>query len=181
MVVYCIKNTVNGKLYFGQTSSQLRVRWNHHVYTARHRKRTSKLHNALRKYGDESFVVFEIFHTESKEELDSREKFLIEFYKTTDDKYGYNITEGGEGANKKMSDNNARHWLGKTQSEESKEKRRKMSSKDYVVTFPDGSVKMVNNLLDFCDVHNLNYRNAMGVLSGRCSQHKGFRFSKVVS
>ena len=93
--IYIIKNTINGKIYVGQ-SVNIHRRWNDHKkrYKYNNAEQNSLLHKAFRKYGIENFV-FEILEKCSKDELNSREQYWIVHYQSNDRRYGYNITEGG--------------------------------------------------------------------------------------
>lgn len=105
--IYLIKNTVNGKLYFGQTVSSFKER-----YCGNVEKYTHNIHlkNSIGKYGIENFEIVEEFDTAfSKEELDSLENMYIKLYNTIDEQYGYNKRHGGahgrlsEASKKKIS------------------------------------------------------------------------------
>jgi group I intron endonuclease len=89
--IYKIENLINHKIYIGQ-SKDIFSRWKQHL--ERNRKNKSLLYRAFNKYGYENFS-FEII----KETYDRNywEIFLIQLYKSTDEKYGYNISIGGDG------------------------------------------------------------------------------------
>lgn len=55
MLVYLLKNVVNGKGYVGITTSTLRQRWSTHVSEARRRHKRMPLRAAIRKYGPEAW------------------------------------------------------------------------------------------------------------------------------
>lgn len=107
--VYKITNKVNNKVYIGITSKGISARWKEHLYSAEHGC-PFKLHNAIRKYGKENFSVELIDFANSREELAQKEQQYISEYKSIQDEYGYNMTEGGDGT------------FGKVVSEETKEK-----------------------------------------------------------
>lgn len=94
MEIYKVTNTVNGKVYIGQTRNDHQVRWNEHRYAA-HYGTSNYFYNAIRLYGDESFIIELIDLAENQESLDELEKYWISFYKSTDEEFGYNCTEGG--------------------------------------------------------------------------------------
>jgi group I intron endonuclease len=54
-------------------------------------------------------------------------------------------------------------------------------AKKYRVWFPNGSEVVIDCLSDFCRKNNLTYRNACGVLEGKQTHHKGFRFARMES
>lgn len=92
-IIYKIVNKINNKVYIGQTIRTLEERWKSHFYETVNQKLNTKLGKAIRKYGFESFSI-EII--ESTEELDSRERYWIDFYQSFG-KNGYNIKIGGIG------------------------------------------------------------------------------------
>lgn len=96
MGIYVITNKINGKRYIGQSIDIIR-RWRAH--------RTSYwtsdlyLYRAMRKYGLESFI-FEVLQECEKEELNTLEKYWINFYQSDNPAFGYNLTAGGDSAPK---------------------------------------------------------------------------------
>src|SRR5271166_1321773 len=93
-VVYNIKNTINGKLYVGITNN-LNARWNKHVYDARGNS-SCVIHRAIRKYGENNFILDVIQECENKEELLKQEQILIQQLQSHVSQGGYNETWGGE-------------------------------------------------------------------------------------
>ena len=96
--IYKITNKVNGMSYIGQTRYTVEFRWRQH----QHKKDNTYLHNSIRKYGIENFTV-ETLEECSVEELNSKEIYYIAKYNTFNE--GYNLTIGGEGRRKIVSDN----------------------------------------------------------------------------
>ena len=99
--IYKITNKINQKIYIGQTSRTIAIRWKSHCYTAFCEKSKDydfPLYRAIRKYGIENFLVEEIDQAFSQEELDQKEIQYIEEY----DSYrkGYNASLGGSGHQK---------------------------------------------------------------------------------
>lgn len=94
--IYKITNSVNSKVYIGQTRRTIKERWKEHLYDAFSTKHPSSFyfHRALRKYGKEAFSVEEIEEC-SNDDLDTREKYWILYYHSNKD--GYNIDLGGKG------------------------------------------------------------------------------------
>ena len=107
--VYKITNKVNNKVYIGITSKGISARWKEHIYSAEHGC-PFKLHNAIRKYGKENFSIELIDFCNSWEELTEKEQYYISEYKSLQDEYGYNMTEGRDGT------------FGRCHTEETKEK-----------------------------------------------------------
>lgn len=104
--IYKITNTVNGKVYIGQTINGFRKRYEHrgdgvervyrsHLASKRGgRNYNAHLLNAIEKYGFDAFTVDEEYAVAySKEELDALEiEYISEFKANTD---GYNSESGG--------------------------------------------------------------------------------------
>lgn len=96
--IYKITNKVNGMSYIGQTRYTVEFRWKQH----QHKKDNTYFHNAIQKYGVENFQV-EILEECEYKDLDSKEIFYIAKYNTFEK--GYNLTIGGDGRRKIISDN----------------------------------------------------------------------------
>lgn len=95
MIVYLIRNLLNGKKYVGQTASSLRERWQGHVSSAQSGSRFP-IHCAIRKYGVGNFEISELARAANKEELDVLEqKHIAESRSMVPE--GYNRTAGGDG------------------------------------------------------------------------------------
>lgn len=94
--LYQITCQENGKAYIGKTVQRLAIRMARHRYVAR-RGRGARLGAAIRKYGWDKFRVEILCHPETIEELNAFEIGFIEMYFTTDKRFGYNLTPGGDG------------------------------------------------------------------------------------
>lgn len=98
--IYKIVNKTNGKIYIGQTiqnfSKRVRSHKSHLKCGVHH---NSLLQRAYDKYGIGIFE-FQVIEKCDVDLLDEREKYWIEYYKTTDRKFGYNFESGGN-VNKK--------------------------------------------------------------------------------
>ena len=92
-VIYKIKNKINNKVYIGQTINGFDVRYKGNLEKYTHNEHLKK---SLHKYGIENFDISKIFDVAfNKNELDIKEKSWIKIYKSTDEKYGYNLDDGG--------------------------------------------------------------------------------------
>lgn len=91
--IYIIKNTVNDKVYVGQTKVSLKLRFQNHLSAARNGK-DYIIGKAIRKYGEDKFYI-ELLKECTVEELNEREKYWIAFFNSTDNRFGYNISIGG--------------------------------------------------------------------------------------
>lgn len=95
-VIYLITNTVNGKLYVGQTIKKLSHRWNLHKAQALRGKSSQAVHRAIVKHGPENFTIKAIL-TAPEDQLDVHEVRLIKEYDSMHPSKGYNMTPGGGG------------------------------------------------------------------------------------
>lgn len=100
--IYKIENLINGKKYIGQ-SIDIETRWAEHKRINERSLETIKqkypLYLAFKKYGLENFS-FEVLEICSKEKLDEREKYYIDYYNSyidNENSMGYNLTRGGNG------------------------------------------------------------------------------------
>lgn len=90
--IYIIKNTINSKIYIGQTKNSVKQRWQEHL---RHAQYGSQVINrAMKKYGVENFYV-ETLEICNIELLDYREMYYIDLYDATNKSKGYNVSIGG--------------------------------------------------------------------------------------
>lgn len=133
--IYAIKNKINNKIYIGQ-SIDIESRLNKHLYLLNVVKDDSRhLQRSWDKYGEENFEFQIVEVLNRKEELNGREIYWIDFYKTANRTYGYNISGGGgnmlpsKETLEKMSKSLKETWktrkhprLGKKFSEETKKK-----------------------------------------------------------
>lgn len=96
--IYLITNTVNGKVYVGQTTKTLSQRWEGHKRAARGTRSQMLLHKALQKHGTEVFRIECLEHCPCRESLNAAEAKWIGTYNSNDLKIGYNCTTGGDAA-----------------------------------------------------------------------------------
>lgn len=101
MIIYKRINTINHKVYVGQTSKSEQDRWKVHVYESfddsNKREYNFYFHRAIRKYGPKNFEGEVLEECSSREQLNDREQYWISHYKSNDPKFGYNMTAGGGG------------------------------------------------------------------------------------
>ncbi|WLI71494.1 hypothetical protein CPTAKMssTn_011 [Salmonella phage vB_SenM-AKM_ssTn] len=96
--VYKITNLTNQKAYIGITTRDPIDRWWEHCNNAQNGS-DYFIHQAIRKYGEESFSVQVIAQTNSIEDLKELEIILIKQHGThMSTQKGYNKTWGGDGA-----------------------------------------------------------------------------------
>ena len=89
--VYIHTCKANGKRYVGVTGRDPESRWQE----GKGYKTNKHFYSAILKYGWDNFE-HEVFEVDSKEEMYYAEKYLIAYYHTTESKFGYNHSAGGE-------------------------------------------------------------------------------------
>jgi len=94
MIVYLIRNVINGKGYVGQTSRSAEARWIEHCREARYGTGCRSLHEAIREHGEDSFVVSVLYEAKNFEDLNEAEVRLIKELGTCNPD-GYNLRLGG--------------------------------------------------------------------------------------
>jgi len=94
--VYIIRNFYDNKIYVGKSVDIEKRLKDHKNKLKKNTHINSYLQNSWNKYGENTFD-FEIVDLCKKEELNEREIYYIKEFKSTDENFGYNMTEGGEG------------------------------------------------------------------------------------
>lgn len=87
--IYCIENKINHKKYIGLTTRSIKERFSEHC------KADTVIGEAIRKYGVDNFICYEVDNAQSKNELSELEVHYIHHFGTLKD--GYNCTIGGDG------------------------------------------------------------------------------------
>lgn len=93
--IYIIRNTVNDKVYIGQTTVDIKTRFYQHCKNCTIKNRHYKLYNAMKKYGKYNFYCEVLEDGVNVNKLDEREIFYIKKYDSYEN--GYNSTKGGDG------------------------------------------------------------------------------------
>ncbi len=96
-LIYKITNSINNKIYIGQTTRGFLERYSEYKSDFNNRSKSSNiyLYNSFLKYGFDNFK-FEIIDTaDTIEILNEKEIHYINKYNTTDRNFGYNLHEGG--------------------------------------------------------------------------------------
>lgn len=147
--VYKIKNKLTNKVYIGISKICYKQRWKKHCYNYKYNNKYKNiiLYSSMRKHGPENFEIDLLCRASSWERAKILERYYIRFYRSFigyAKSQGYNMTQGGDGTagykfteyqlkkrsekkltnehKRKIKENNARYWLGKNHSEETKEK-----------------------------------------------------------
>lgn len=98
--VYIIKNTINKKIYIGQTCLPIKSRLAKHFSDSRSEKRRklSPLYYDIHKYGEDKFYIETLEDNISYNDIYDKEMYYIERYNSINN--GYNLRVGGKGSNK---------------------------------------------------------------------------------
>lgn len=94
--IYLITNTINSKVYVGQTKNWSQ-RWKEHVWeSGRNCRKTQRhLYSAMKLYGVDSFCGQIICSTETEDSANRLESYYILEFDSIDPDKGYNLKEGG--------------------------------------------------------------------------------------
>ena len=90
--IYIIKNTVNSKVYIGQTRTSVNQRWKEHLRHAQYGDQV--INRAMRKYGVDKFYI-ETLEICDVSIIDEREIYYIDLFSSTNKTKGYNVSLGG--------------------------------------------------------------------------------------
>lgn len=97
--IYCIRNSINGVKYIGQ-STDIYNRWKDHRWALNNDvHHNTYIQNAWNKYGEENFD-FLIVEECDESQLNENEIFWVAVFDTFNN--GYNLTAGGDGCNGKQ-------------------------------------------------------------------------------
>ena len=125
-IIYLLKNTINNKVYVGQTWNSLEERWaSGYGYI-----KSKYLYNAICDYGDDKFYYEILTLCSTQEMADYWEDFFIKKFDSINRSKGFNLRNGGahgkfsEESRKKMSEKlkGNKYSLGYKHTEESKKK-----------------------------------------------------------
>lgn len=91
--IYITTNNINGKKYIGQKKYDKNEKWKSYLGSG------IAFQKAIEKYGIENFSKKIIEECESKDELNAKEKYWINYYNAVNSRDYYNIASGGDGGN----------------------------------------------------------------------------------
>ena len=99
--IYIIRNTINDKVYVGQTKLTVAQRFAIHVKPSYVKNRgNNPMYKDIAKYGKECFYAELLEDNVPDSEMDDREMYYIEKYDSI--RKGYNIRAGGKGGKSLM-------------------------------------------------------------------------------
>lgn len=91
MFIYKISNTVNDKVYIGQTIRPIEDRFNRHINDATNNILDTHFARAIRLYGPDKFYIELLDTANNQEELTQKERNYIQLYNSVEN--GYNETD----------------------------------------------------------------------------------------
>lgn len=97
--IYKITNKVNGKIYIGETTRTVQIRWNQHKTRAKDKRYTEYLYLAMRKYGIENFAVEQIAECADEDRFKVETEYITKLrsYVGFEDCNGYNLVLSQDG------------------------------------------------------------------------------------
>lgn len=99
-IIYIITNTINSKVYIGQTIQTLENRWRAHCRNkCSNNEMNMRIKRAILKYGKQNFSITELERCKVTE-LDEKEIYYIQLYNSYIE--GYNSTKGGKSGTKEL-------------------------------------------------------------------------------
>lgn len=93
--IYMITNLIDGKKYIGQTTNYNKRSKTHFSKLRDNKHHNEHLQRAFNKYGEKNFKI-EILSLCDENQLDELEKEYIKKYNCCDERYGYNLMDGGQ-------------------------------------------------------------------------------------
>lgn len=191
LIIYCIRNLVNGKAYIGQTRQGLARRRGEHVHRFNLGERDHKLYQAMRKYGIENFKFEVLCNCLKPEYLDEMERHFVAELNSFEN--GYNMTCGGDGTadetRKKLSAALRgrkilwadKLWATRRNNPNAKHPKDYVAkganstlAKSYLVRLPSGDEIRVKGMNQFCKERGLSFCLMLAVLDGKQRHHKGY-------
>lgn len=88
-IIYKITNKLDGKIYVGQTTRSVEIRFKEHALCKK-----SLVGRAIRKHKIENFTIEVLEECETREQINERERFWIAHFNCIAPS-GYNLTDGG--------------------------------------------------------------------------------------
>lgn len=178
-LIYKITNTINNKVYIGQTTQGLLQRQREHVSRFNRGERDHKLYLAFRKYGIDVFKFEVICVALDASYLNELETLLIKEHNSFNK--GYNMTVGGDTVSQETRQKLSSIFKGRkiTWYDKIVETKRANntlgngSKTSFKVQKPDGTLHTGDNLNLYCKEQNIDYSNLLKTLK-RTTACKGY-------
>lgn len=97
--IYKITNTINNKVYIGETTRTMNARWQQHKARAKMPEYTEYLYRAIRKYGIENFIIEELTQCTDEDRFKVETEYITKYRSWVgfEDCKGYNLALSQEG------------------------------------------------------------------------------------
>lgn len=182
--VYKITNKQNGKVYVGITNQGYKTRWYKHCSDSIHDS-SFPIHQALRKYGINGFIVEVIEVCPTIENLKEREIYWIKELKSQTIETGYNLTVGGDGTFGRFHSIESKELMrqkafGRKANQQSRLIMSLKSAKAKVVsmfTLEGKLIKTFRSASEAAKEIGANRANVAACARGKYKQIKGYKFS----
>lgn len=151
--IYQIINSKNGKYYVGSSKSIYNRIYNHKTNLRLGKHGNTHLQHAWDKYGEESFYykILEICEDCSKEFLEEREDYWINYYESDKDEKGYNKQKARQGS---FSEKWRLGELKRQVEKQSKKDYNYYNSKIYFKDIPQEDKHLIiQNILKYTETH----------------------------
>lgn len=174
--VYCLTSP-SGKRYVGIGVGRDGIEGRWKSYIRLDCKGQLRLYNALKKYGPKNFKYEIILETSDGENAKRSEMYLIDVWNLQDDRYGYNISPGGEAFNlgrRRTDEQKKIHSLFMTGKKHSKEQIVKQVKAQTGKKHPEEVIKNMRIL----GLKKAKMRTFQNIKTGEtvvCSLHEGMR------
>jgi len=181
MLIYKATNSINGKSYIGQTAKpSIEPRKNKHFKNAFKDLTQTHFYRALRKYGKDNFTWEILCYCNTKEELNQKEIYYIEYFQSMSFQNGYNMTKGGTGGDT-WTYNFRLPELKKLKSLQTSGKNNPMYGRDrkqnYLLVSPEGIQFSCNGILNIKLVTNkiLSKQIIANLVSKKWDHYRGWQ------
>lgn len=159
-IVYKITNKLNGKVYIGQTTEGIEKRWKRHC--GYQLNDGTYIHNAIKKYGKENFIIEQIDEAKNQNELNILEAYYINLFK--DNSYNLKFDDckcGGD----TLSYNSNIEEIKKKISDSKKYDKNPNSTKIKMIDILNNTEQIFNSLKECQDKYDIPRHD---IISRRC-------------
>lgn len=162
--VYIITNLITNKCYIGKTKNK-NVRWSRHKSKAK--TGGFYINKTIKKYGAQNFTYEIIKECDTEAEAYEYERILVSLFDLRNEKYGYNLAEGGAGGNSnyKVCGDLKEYFKGKYVG--SKSVRSKFSNQDIINILTEYSTGQFTTY-DLAKKYNCGKSTMIRIINGTC-------------
>jgi group I intron endonuclease len=144
--LYKITNTLNNKVYIGQSNKETE-RWRQHKYYSKLENPVQYISRAMKKYGVDNFTYEVIAQCLSQKDADETEIELIKQYDSQNKEFGYNVAPGGDHSWNAGLPKEQQPMYGKKQSEHQKQRMSEVHSGKIVIISEETKQKISKSLI----------------------------------